>query len=190
MMAGARPRGVAVSSAEPESLGAVLRWIVRHPVDALARRWNYKSAVMSSLVRSLLFFAANLAAGLDAATAAMATEFTVRFLTAGFYGALTQAFRRVEPAVAGLLAATVLLPLTAHSIELIAHWWRGTPRLASSLAVSVVFTVLSTSFNLFAMRRGLLIVGHGRKTLLEDLRAMPRAIAAFLGETARFCVRL
>jgi hypothetical protein len=43
----------------------------------------------------------------------------------------------------------------------------------------VAFTVLSTGFNLFAMRRGALVVGPGCGSLADDLRRTPRLIGAF-----------
>jgi hypothetical protein len=174
---------------EPTTVGGVLRWMLRHPWRALVCRWNYKSALLSALMRSLIFFAANRAAGFDAAVAAMTTEFCFRVTTAGFYGAVTQGFRRVEPAQAGTVAAMVVLPLLTHSLEFVAHWWRGTPELGVSIAASVGFTAISTSFNLFAMRRGAFVVGDGRQSLLSDLLALPRLIAQFVWAAARTCVR-
>jgi hypothetical protein len=142
--------------------------------------WNYKSAVLSAICRAPIFFAANLTAGLDAAAAAFMTEFVFRLATAGFYGALTQAFRRVEPPVLGTLGAVALLPAIAHSLEFIVHWQRGTSELRTSIVASMAFTVLSTSFNLFAMRRGALIAGEGGAPLLSDLRRMPKLLISFL----------
>ena len=46
--------------------------------------------------------------------------------------------------------------------------------------IMVLFTIISTLFNLFAMRRGVLIVGEGRGSLLSDLRQLPRLIVLFL----------
>ncbi len=143
--------------------------------------WNYKSAVLSSCFRSSLFFTTNLSAGVDAATAAMVTEFAFRFVTSGFYGAATQAFRRVEPPRLGTLGAIAVLPAVAHSLEFVVHAARGTPELATSMAASVAFTVLSTAFNLFAMRRGVLIVGAGAGSLCRDLASLPRLMVSFIG---------
>lgn len=162
------------------SVCGVLRLVVRHPWRYVARRWNYKSAAMSSLFRAILFFAVNLSAGLAAAVGAMVAEFGFRFLTAGFYGALTQAFRRAEPERAATLAAMVLLPLVGHGLELALHWSRGTPRLVESILASVILTAFSTAFNLFAMRRGALIIGDGSRSLRQDLIHMPALFAAFL----------
>ena len=135
---------------------------------------------MSSAVRGGLFFAVNAHAGLDAATAALLTEFALRATTAGFYGATTQAFRQAEPAWAATAAVSFILPIVTHSVELLVHWLRGTPALAASISASAAFSVLSTQFNLYAMRRGSLIVGHGSHSLLEDLRRAPRLVAGFV----------
>lgn len=167
-------------SPEPQTVAGVLTWVVRSPLDALARRWNYKSAVLSSTMRGAIFFAANSTAGTDAAVAALVTEFVLRFTTAGFYGALTQAFRRVEPASAGTAAAMTVLPAVAHSLEFVVHSWRGTPELGVSMAASIAFTAFSTAFNLAAMRQGVFIVGHGQRSLWRDLLAIPCVIAALV----------
>jgi hypothetical protein len=65
--------------------------LLRHPYKYLLQRWNWKSAVLSSLLRASLFFVTNLVAGLPAAIAAMKTELVFREITSGFYGALTEA---------------------------------------------------------------------------------------------------
>jgi hypothetical protein len=54
----------------------------------------------------------------------------------------------------------------------------------------VSFSVLSGLFNLFAMRRGVLIVGPGRRSITEDLRRIPGVIAAFLMAVPRLAVGL
>lgn len=163
------------------SLREVLRDVVRHPGRELIQKWNYKSALTSSAVRGTLFFVTNVSAGLSAAAGASATEFVFRFVTAGFYGAMTQAFRRVEPGRVGTLAALVVLPLLAHSLEWLLHWSRSTPNLALSITLSICLTVFSTAFNLFAMREGALVVGEAdSQPLWNDLRRLPRLLWRFL----------
>lgn len=174
---------------EPSTVGDVLRWLLRDPWHAVGRRWNYKSAVLSAVVRASIFFVTNRMAGFDAAVAAMTTEFCFRIVTSGFYGAVTQAFRRVEPASAGTVAAMVLLPLLAHALELLVHWWQGTPELGVSITASVMFTAISTSFNLFAMRQGVFVVGAGRQSLWSDILALPRLVVQFVRATVRTFIR-
>jgi hypothetical protein len=166
-------------------VGDVLLGFLTRPGDMLWRRWNWKSAVFSSASRSALFFAANLSAGHHAAIQAFLTELVYRGTTAGFYGAMTEAFRHASPPRRASIAAMLVVPAVAHSLEAIVHWLRGTPHLATSLVASSIFTIITTMFNLFAMRRGALIVGDGRASLAADVRRMPALVAAFLLTVAR-----
>jgi hypothetical protein len=140
-------------------------------------RWNWKAAFFSSIYRGPIFFAANLGAGVHSAVGAMLAEFAYRGITAGFYGGLTQAVSRSHPRKAAL--ATAAIVVLSHTIEFTVHWLRGTPNLRTSIAASVCFTVLSTTFNLHAMRRGVLVTGSGGSSLGQDLRALPRTLASF-----------
>lgn len=159
--------------------------LARHPIDGLVRRWNWKSALLSALVRAVLFLATNLTGGWRAAWAAFFTELVFRACTSGFYGAMTEAFVCVRPVWAAAVATMILLPVVSHAMELAVHVARGTPELARSIAASAVFTVVSTGYNLFAMRHGALLVGPGHASLVDDLRRTPRLIGAFVVSVIR-----
>lgn len=163
----------------PVTLVSVVRTLLTRPRDVLIRRWNWKSALLSSAIRATLFFLTNLPAGWRAAVTAAGAELVFRGATSGFYGAMTEAFAPVSPAWAGALAATALVPAVSHTLEFLVHFLRGTPKLASSVIASMLFTAISTSFNLFAMRRGLLIVGEGRRSIRSDLLQMPALLGEF-----------
>ncbi len=158
----------------------MFRELIRDPVGLLVRRWNWKSALLSSLFRAAIFFTANLAAGWRAAAAAMSVEFLYRGVSAGFFGALTQAFRRAQPTWLAATTALVLLPVTSHSLEFSIHRARGTPKLIASIISSVIFTIISTLFNLYAMQRGVLLMGAEGRSFAADFRALPRIIGGFL----------
>ena len=64
------------------------------------------------------------------------------------------------------VSATVILPLVSHGLEIVVHLARGTPELLVSILASASLTVLSTSFNVFAMRRGALTTGEGRHAIV------------------------
>ena len=166
-----------------------LQLLARHPREYLWRPWNWKAAVTSAAIRAVLFFAANLTAGWRAASGAFVAELVFRMCTSGFYGAITQAFASVRPVWAATLTTVIMLPALSHSLEFVLHFLRGTPELFRSIAVSMAFTGLSTAFNLFAMRRGALVVGQGRPSLVEDLRRMPRLIGEFALAIARLIAR-
>lgn len=174
----------------PRPVPQVLGALVRHPVEMVVSRWNWKAALLSSILRSLIFFGANLRAGWHAAFAAFVTELVFRGLTSGFYGALTEAFRFADPDWAAFLVAAILLPVVGHSAEFAVHLARGTARLKTSVVASITFTAVSTLFNLYAMRRGALVTGDGRQSLAADMKRMPRLIASFLAAGPRAVWRL
>lgn len=167
------------------TVGQVLAAFVTRPGTTLLRRWNWKSAVLSSSSRSLIFLVANLSAGTTAAVRAFATELAYRGLTAGFYGAMTEAFRHATPRRQATVVAMVVIPGVAHVLEATVHWLQGTPNLGVSVAASLSMTGVTTLFNLFAMRRGALIVGEGRQSLVHDLIRMPALGGAFVRAIVR-----
>lgn len=168
-------------SAARVSVAGVTLDVVKHPFEYLIRRWNWKSAAFSPVIRALIFFFTNLTAGWRAALAAALVELLYRGPTAGVYGALTQAYRQAEPPWAAGLTVMVLLPLVSHSIEAVVHFLRGTPKLGTSIFASVCFTATSTLFNLYAMRRGVLVTGGSDAASMgSDLRRIPIMIAMFI----------
>lgn len=158
----------------------VLARLFTHPSEYLIRRWNWKAALFSSTLRAFIFFFSNVTAGWRAATGAMLAEFLYRAVTAGFYGAITQAFREAEPPWLAMLVATIFLPIFSHSLELCVHFLRGTPKLFASIVASAIFTVLSTLFMLYAMRRGSFVVGADARSLSHDCKQIPRILGGFL----------
>jgi len=154
--------------------------LVRHPVRHVVLRWHWKSALMSAIVRALLFFAANVGAGPWRASRASAVEFALRVPLVGTLASVTQLFRLADPVWAAALVTTTALPLVAHAAELVTHTIAGTPRLRISLLASVTMSAVATTFNLFAMRRGALLVGDGARSLGADLKDLPRLIRLFV----------
>ena len=167
------------------TLRGVLWDIARHPVRNLVERWNWKSAALSSVGRATIFLLTNLPAGAGAGVRAMLTEFAFRAVMSGVLGSVTQALGTARSTRSATLTAIVLLPAVGHSFEYIVHSAAGTPRLAQSMAASIAFSMITTAFNLFVMRRGVLIVGDGRQSLGADLRRMPRLIGAFVCSVVR-----
>ncbi|MDX2034255.1 MAG: hypothetical protein SF339_26505 [Blastocatellia bacterium] len=158
----------------------VLRSLLSHPVELLIRRWNWKAALLSACVRGSLWFLANLSAGVGAAVSAFLIEGAFYAAIAGFYGALIQAFRRAEPAWQATLTVMGLMPAINHTLEYMVHRLSGTEKVGAGIAASICFSLLSATFNLFAMRRGVLIIGAERQSLFADLRQMPRILLEFL----------
>jgi len=168
------------STLPPVSVPEALADLIFNPWRRLLLRWNWKTALLSACVRGTIFFIANVGAGLAPAIGAMVIEAALFATLAGFYGALAQAFRRAQPAWAATMTVMILTPAFNHTLEYLLHYASGTKRIAAGVAASISLSILSAVFNLFAMRRGVLIVGDERAPLIDDLRRMPRLVFDFV----------
>ena len=110
----------------------------------------------------------------------MLAEFVYRALTAGFYGSVTQSFRRVEPPWQGALSALGLLMVTSHSLEFVIHSLRGTPNLKLSIAASICVTIAATLFDLHAMRMGVLTTDGPSAPFAGDMKQLPGVLLSFV----------
>jgi hypothetical protein len=171
--------------AEP-TVRSVFLDLARDPVSHLVRRWNWKSATLSAAIRGSIFLLANLPAGPAAALRAMLVEVLFVATTNGVYAALTQAFSQVNPFWAASLTVMLLVPALAHSVELLFHWMAGTPQLQQSIVTSFAVSAVSALFNVFAMRRGVLIVGRSSRSFADDLRQLPAVFVDFLRHAVKF----
>lgn len=177
------------------TIGAVWADILRNPAQ-LVRRWNYKSAIFSSIMRSSIFLFTYLQlagkenSGRNAvllAFGAAGAQFAYRFLSAGIIGSLIQSFRRVEPAWAAMLMIMLMIPAVSHLFEFLVQFAYGSltktgGNTDEAILRSVCVSIISTLFNLFAMRRGILLTGADadRKTLWGDMQAIPRIVFDFV----------
>lgn len=153
---------------------------LRRDPAALLRNWNWKAASISAAIRALIYLFVNLRSGWRAGLVSMLVEAIYRVPLSGLCGSFTQAFRAAQPAWAATLAVMLCLPIVAHSFELLVHSVQGAPRLWSSLKFSVAFTIIAGLFNLYAMRRGVLVVGSEGNSMRSDMRRIPATIGAFL----------
>jgi hypothetical protein len=153
-----------------QTVAAVSRAILLRPDLYLLARWNWKSALLSAIVRSGLFFAATVRAGHSAALSASATEFALALVLAGFVGALAQAYRRAHPRWLAFLMAASMPPAIWHTFEFAAHLLTGTPRIFYAVGISMAYSALTSALTLLLMRRGIWLAGEERTSLRADLR--------------------
>jgi len=159
--------------------------LVRHPVRGLIYRWHWKSAMLSTVVRGALFFVTNVSDGPRLATRAMLVESLLRVPLVGVVAAVAQAFASAEPRWAAAVVAMALLPGLAHVAEFIVHRAAGTPELGASIVASVAMSALSTVFSLFAMRRGVMVVGNDSQSFRNDLEQLPQLLVDFISVASR-----
>ena len=162
------------------TVAGVLRELVRHPRHYVITHWNWKSAVLSATLRGAIFFTTNLTFGLEAASRALLVDAVFRIPLVGVYAAVTQAFKTAEPAWAAS-AAVIALAAFAHVVELAIHSVAGTPAVQTSVLASIAFSAVSSVFSLFAMRRGVLVVGEeDAAPFARDLLRLPGVALDFL----------
>lgn len=154
--------------------------VTRNAWQRVGYVWNWKCALLSAAVRGVLFFTVNLSAGLHAAEYAALTDLTFRAFLSGTFGALIQALAAWRRQKLGTLITLVAIPAASHAVEFLVHSRAGTARLTLSVMASVSLTLVTSAFDLFAMRRHALLTGAGALPLWDDLARMPALIAGFL----------
>ncbi len=176
MASGNAIRSLAPTETLPITVGGVLSEVVRHPVRRLVRLWNWKTAVVSVVVRASIFFTVNVTSSWNSAVDAVVTECMFRAWMSGTLASLSQAFRRVRPAWRASLVMLLALPALGHGIEFTVHSLRGTDRLYASVAVSILFSMFSCVFSYWLHRRSVLIVGEGARPFVSDIVELPHAV--------------
>lgn len=151
-----------------------------HPAALFFHRWNWKTALFSALYRAPVFFFAARKAGWGSAVGALTVEFLFRLFTAGVYGAISQTLRCATPLWLSGLILLVILPFGIQAGEWLLHWLRHTPGLKAGIIVSCAMTVLSSVFNWYTMRQGVMLVGAEARPFWQDVQRIPALIAGFL----------
>ena len=177
------------------SVGDVFRNLGHHPAQ-LITRWNWKSVVLAVIMRGLIYLTIYLISGENwtVTLTAVMVELPFRVLTTGVAGALVQSFRKATPIWLANLIVSIMLPAFSHTVEFAVHYGQekyfsdilaatkdGVTR-QRTFAISVLFSVVSVLFNLYAMRKGALLVGAGEATqsLKDDFKQIPRLVGEFI----------
>jgi hypothetical protein len=177
---GTRPTPYKIASAlAKSSLFRVLFALFCNP-QRVVFLWNWKSAWLSLILRGPIFVAATIQRGFSATISALFTECLVCAATAGFYGALVQNLRAATPLWLTGLFLAVVVPAVFQSLEWLLHSLRGTPHLRAAEIVSLGVSVVSSLFNWYAMRRGVLLVGGEGRSFGSDLRSLPGLFLDFV----------
>ena len=169
------------NSPAPHRVIDVFRYLVRHPIEMLVWRWNWKAALFSGVLRSMIYLFTHLKEGWRAALGAMSVEFFFRLVVSGASGSLVQAFHNAAPVWLATLCVMIMLPAFSHMIEFTLHTLNGDVNKGKAIIISISFSILSAIFNLFAMRRDALLVKDERaQSLGQDLVKLPKIVGEFM----------
>ena len=163
------------------SVGEVFKFLLTHPSAIVFGRWNWKAAALSGIMRGSIYFFTHISLGLRAALGAMSVEFVFRSLNSGVSASIAQSFCQATPKWLATLCVMGMLPAYGHTIEYTIHTISGDKNLSKSILISISFSVFSALFNLFMMRRGVLIVKDSQQqSFWSDLKRMPVLAAEFV----------
>ena len=163
-----------------QTVTGALYQLFRHPIHYFVINWNWKSALLSSVIRATIFLIATIKRGAWDISVAVAVEAVYSAFVSGIYGAFTQAMRFAKPEWVSKLIFGLILPLGLLGLDYLAHFYTGMRHMRLSLILSASFSALSSLFNLYIMRHGTLLVGHEGESLSRDLKRMPGLIVSFL----------
>jgi hypothetical protein len=158
----------------------VLSSILRHPFRMIVLQWNFKAALLSACCRGALFL---LAAGRHhhaATLEAVLIEAIYSAMAAGVLGALAQSLRSAQPTWQAEMLLFLVFPFSSQFLEFTVHALFGTAVFRAGLFASAALTGLSALFNLFAMRRGALLIGKEGRRFTDDLCSLPGLALAFV----------
>lgn len=152
------------------------------------RHWNYKGAILSGVMRAPIFLVTYLIGreSLRLAVGAALVQFVFRFFFAGIGGTIIQSLRRVEPAWKAIAAVLLLIPAISHLFEFAVQasfaWATGTQdQTGGAILRSICVSIISALFTIFAMRRGVMIVGESEsKSFMSDISRLPLIIFHFI----------
>ena len=165
----------------PPTVGEVFRYIFSHPIEILVWRWNWKASLIAGILRSSIYLVTHIQFGWRAALGAMSVEFIFRIIITGACGSLLQAFHKATPLWLGTLCVMVMLPGVTHLIEFGLHTLNADQGKGTAIIISIIFSIFSAIFNLFAMRRGILLVkDENQQSLWQDIKQFPLIILEFI----------
>lgn len=168
-------------SSFPTTVSGVFKHIFSHPIEMFVLRWNWKAALFSGVMRGSIYLFTHIKHGWRAALGAMSVEFVFRVIVSGAFGSLVQAFHKATPNWLATLVVMFMLPAITHTIEFTIHSLNGDESKVSAIIVSVSFSIVSMIFNLFAMRRGTMLVkDENQQSLWQDIKQFPAIIGEFI----------
>jgi hypothetical protein len=141
--------------------------------------WNWKCALLSATVRSLVYLAAMAHSGPHGRLAVVLVEVAYVSLTAGIYAGMQQRALGLRARWLGNLIVVLGVPALAQTLDWLAHRVSGAAAPGRAILAVSIFAAFSALFHLHVMRNGAFLTGCGR-SLFDDFRHMPGLVAGFI----------
>lgn len=142
--------------------------------------WNWKCALMSAVVRSLVYGIAMVRGGNRERLAVIGIEMLYVTLTAGIYAGLQQRALSIRRRWLGDVCIVLLVPGLSQVLDWLVHRIAGAPAPARAFTGAVAFTVISALFHRHVMRQGTFLTGEAEASVIEDFRRIPKLLVSFV----------
>jgi hypothetical protein len=142
--------------------------------------WNWKCALMSAAVRSLVYLIAMTRSGSHGRLAVIAVEMVYVTLTAGVYAGMQQRALSLRSHMFGNLIVVLGVPGLAQLLDWLAHSIVGPAAPSRAILAASIFALVSALFHLHVMRHGVFLTGRAGRTLADDFRRIPRLVLDFV----------
>jgi hypothetical protein len=177
------------TTTQTKTLRCVFSRFAENPLAFPFTHWNWKSALMSGLVRGTLYLVAASRGALHQGVQAAAVELLYIAATAGFFAAIQQEMLDTEPQWLANLVIVLAVPLGSQTTDYLVHSLARTPNLKIATLSTLIFSLLSASFHLHVMQNGAMLVGKHGRSFASDMKRMPRLIATFAAQPVLWVLR-
>ena len=142
--------------------------------------WNWKCALMSAVVRSLVYAVAMLHSRNVQGFVVIGVEMLYVTFTAGLYAGLQQKALGLRRRWLGDVCIVLGVPGLSQVLDWLVHRAVGAPAPHRALAGAAIFTLLSALFHRHVMRHGTFLTGDKAHSITEDFRRIPRLVVSFV----------
>jgi hypothetical protein len=142
--------------------------------------WNWKCALISAGMRSLVYLAAMARGGSGSRLGVVLVEVAYVTLTSGIYAGMQQKALGLRLRLLGDLVIVAGVPGLAQCVDWLVHRAAGAAVPGRATAAVCVFAAISALFHLHLMRRGALLTGSEGRSFRDDIRRIPLLAAGFV----------
>jgi len=117
-----------------------------------------------------------------------AVEAAYVLLTSGIFSAWQQQALDVKPRKLSWGIVVLLIPLGSLAADSALHIWLDQGNMRALGIGALIGTLVSAMFHWHVMQNGAMLVGENSRSLLDDLKQMPKIIATFVWNPIRWTI--
>ena len=148
--------------------------------------WNWKAALITAVIRAGACMAALWHSPMHAREHFGTVEAVYVLLTSGIFSAWQQQALDVKPRSLSWTLVVLVVPLGSLAGDSALHLWLDDGNMRALGIGALIATLLSAMFHWHLMQNGAMLVGEQGRSLVDDMKRMPRLIATFVWNPIRW----